>query len=473
MSQYSSVRLGFNRRKRPEGRAVVVLEGVNMYGRSEVCGGSLGPGRLGLRVLLVLLGGLFGSAALAQSGALPDGSWGQCQQTTDPTQPIYISIHDTGGGGFNAHCYIRNQPSVQDGSVATVPYAFDISQSVTCAPGAVVKLAPEWVSGSGFPQGTCGWPGANITTGSAVLTAQNDGEYYIRMDVGGHNTDTFWAWIVGGQWTTKPPQGVPPTAASGAPPGWSVTPSVINVNVGSIPYSSTTPGNADLPYVVNLTGPASSQMAALQNTSIAFSPLPPGTYTVVVHGIMPNTGAWVTATTTTVLAISTTVNLSVTWDVNGVGTWGAPTTGSGSGGTTFPGESWWEQLLQDAFVPDQTHLSEIETDGSAFLNWGPFMLIQQLYSLYSDPVSSPIGINYPAMGYEPPNPPGQGGTLGLYGHGGCGCWVQIPNSTGSPMSFNAITSAPLWGLLRGLMGAGVYVIFAIGVMKWCVPKQTI
>jgi hypothetical protein len=261
---------------------------------------------------------------------------------------------------------------------------------------------------------------------------------------------TFMAWIVNGHWTREAPQpsqpaATPPQAYDGS-----------NTETGTLKV--TVLRSSDNAPIAGLWVEAAGrtvQSAQLGNDGKhTFGSLLAGTYTVKLLGnaiSQSNQLIRVNAATTCFLPGAQTVNLTLyITDAGTIGqqTGGDPGSGSGSGG-------WLADALRSLFVPQQSSIDACKKSMTAVYTWGPFNLVAQLATLGSTPANSGVPLSVPGIAWN----------------AGAGQWQA--STAFASMGDGGLASTPLWSTVRGMMGAGIYLAFTLGVVHFLMPRHVV
>lgn len=182
---------------------------------------------------------------------------------------------------------------------------------------------------------------------------------------------------------------------------------------------------------------------------------------VGTHPTSANTSVVDSATKTVGVKAGSTTSVTVVFGNDGIGKIDVsdPNTANGAGGgTPFPVQSWWQQMLSSVFVPQQSNLDAVKGDLSTLVNWGPFGFVAQLITAINTPTSGSIGLAIPAMVWNPIDQQWQTAASG--------------NSTSIDISGGMSTNSS-FQVLRGFMGAFVWLAFAVGIGIKLMPKQVV
>ena len=278
----------------------------------------------------------------------------------------------------------------------------------------------------------------------------DNGYYAFTMSYSGSTpaqTYTIYGWMRSGVFMLDPPQGAAPPSPT--PTGHSP----YQTQTGTLTVlcrSSVTNSPIGSLYMTYL-GPSSGSVQLDKTGAYTTGNIYPGNYTVSLIGnARTSIGGFVKVNVSTPVTVPDGNNATVTFNIddkgNLVGTTGGNAGSSGSAG-----------MIQDAltylFVPHQGAIDTLKADMSNFFNWGPFALIGQLSSLSTvTPTSlSPLTVPIPAWSNT------------THSWSGTGTPVTIP-------IFSAATGTA-WTFLRGLMGAFVYLTFAVGLIRHFMPRQ--
>ena len=112
-----------------------------------------------------------------------------------------------------------------------------------------------------------------------------------------------------------------------------------------------------------------------------------------------------------------------------------------------------QDLLKRLFVPKQEIVDQLKRDLSEYFNWGPFILIQELVALKDIQANAGLALGVPNY------------TFGSNG--------MVATGTYAAVDVTPLTNNSTWQLLRGFMGVGVWLAFALWVAKMLFPIHTV
>jgi hypothetical protein len=294
-------------------------------------------------------------------------------------------------------------------------------------------------------------------------TSAQDGYYWIHVDIYDGNswvvTDYLPCWIVNGVWTTddpglfNPQSPIPPSSGGGG-----AQPSALTVAVASR-------GAGRVGYYVQVTPARTSAYTGVTGTGGEFkiASMPGGSYHVKVTGT--DAGATPSAQVAerdvfcpagkgTLL----TVNFSAT---------SVPTFGSGSDSSAVGSQGPSADLFSTLFVPSDASIEAVKRDMTDFWNWGPFGLVADLLGLGELTGTGMTPINIPNLRFNYHVAHGDGEYNSNY-------WIQPNGDEGHSVEpvFAMFTELPIWPAIRAMMGAAIWLMFAVGVLKKIMPKPT-
>lgn len=124
------------------------------------------------------------------------------------------------------------------------------------------------------------------------------------------------------------------------------------------------------------------------------------------------------------------------------------------------------------FQPDPTVLQQFQTSQSRFLDWGPYHFIANFKQVLTQPANDPTGgLSIPVMSVHVNDGLALSGTGQTLQFGTAGQWYDTGQRV--PFDFTPITKTSLWPFVRGLEGAAVWLTFAISLIWYLFPKQTV
>jgi hypothetical protein len=219
-------------------------------------------------------------------------------------------------------------------------------------------------------------------------------------------------------------------------------------------------------FTTTITGPVDTPISAVQNgtlgtTGAAMYACPiygaangslHGNYTVQVSGTY--NGVSFNAQHNSVMRSDQTRRLTVTFDAQGAPTWTEdPLVGDDPGGGTGGLLDGLGALVRSLFVPQQSTITGMQNSWQQFLAWGPYQFVSELAAALTAEAVPFTGFPIPNFAYAN------------------GVWGTTTSTV--TIDFSSVTGQSGWAAIRTLLGAGVWLVFAWGVLQVLFPKQVV
>lgn len=132
----------------------------------------------------------------------------------------------------------------------------------------------------------------------------------------------------------------------------------------------------------------------------------------------------------------------------------------------------WNAGMNNLLTPSQSSIDALKSNWQALLDWGPYHFISSVEAVTHQAANDPTGgLSLPVMSVNVDNSIVIGGSGAVVQAHPAYQWYDTGQRV--PLNWAPVTSTAIWPLFRGFEGGAVWMAFAVGLVWYLMPKQTL